>query len=187
MSVLLLAAGMAQAATQPLRILHHETFSPRSQDNVGQRKTDTNSATRFKFDAFGRHFGLTLEKNSGIGQWVDSQSPSLTLYRGTLDNVPDSWVRMSAKAQQIRGMIWDGRDLYIVDSAAALGSDADDATETIIYRLADTQIEPGVAFCGSDAMTGEAAYSTLTQELKGSPALMQAAGASLRLEIAGLT
>jgi hypothetical protein len=181
-------AAMAQAATQPLRILHHEAFSPLAQNSVGQRKTDPSSATRFKFDAFGRHFGLTLEKNSGIAQWVDTQSPSLSLYRGALDNVPGSWARMSAKAEQIRGMIWDGHDLYVIDSAAALGGDADKTTDaaTIIYRLSDTQIEPGAAFCGSDATTGKAAYSTLVEELKGSPTLMQAAGASLRLEVSAL-
>jgi hypothetical protein len=184
---LLLASGATQAASpQPLRILNHEIFSPRAESTVGQRKTD--SATRYKFDAFGRHFALTLEKNDSLAQWADTLSPTLSLYRGTLDNVPGSWARMSAKGQQIRGMIWDGHDLYIIDPGAAAEPDATKpSAQTIIYRLADTQIEPGIAFCGStESVSGKAAYSSLVEELKGSPGLMQAAGASLRLQIAAL-
>lgn len=183
---LAVAAGSVQAASpQPLRILSHEVFAPRPESTVGKRKTD--SATRYKFDAFGRHFALTLEKNAALGEWTNQANPTLSLYRGTLDNVPNSWARLSAKGSQVRGMLWDGQDLYIVDSAAAADPAIPESTaQTIIYRLADTQVEPGVAFCGTPATDGKAAYSSLVQELKGSPILMQAAGASLRLQIAAL-
>ncbi|MFL6577782.1 MAG: M12 family metallo-peptidase, partial [Povalibacter sp.] len=188
MCALLLASGVSQAAThEPLRILSYELFAPRAETAVGQQKIGGTTSTRFKFDAFGRHFGLTLEKNTSLADWVEAKSPTLSVYRGTLDNVPGSWARMSAKGQQIRGMIWDGHDLFIVDAAAAAETDASTSKDqTIIYRLADTQIEPGVAFCGTEAVSGKAAYSALVDELKGSPVLMQAAGASLRLEISAL-
>ena len=183
---LALVAGSAHAANpQPLRILTHEVFTPRPESSVGQRKSSP--STRYKFDAFGRHFAVTLEKNVSLGEWTEQISPALSLYRGTLDNVPGSWARMSAKASEIRGMIWDGQDLYIIDSGAAADpANPQLAAQTIIYRLADTQVEPDVAFCGTAESNGKAAYSSMMAELKGSPVLMQAAGASLRLQIAAL-
>ncbi|HEY5806727.1 MAG TPA: M12 family metallo-peptidase [Povalibacter sp.] len=151
----------------------------------GNHKPELGSVTRFKFDAFGRSFHLALEKNSRLATAAaasDDAGPALSLYRGTVDNVAGSWVRLSARGQAIRGLIWDGRELYVVDSPEAVG-DFTTTDGSIIFRLADTQIEPGASFCGAHSGSGKTAYSSLLNELKSSPAIMQAQGASLRLEL----
>lgn len=192
----------------PIRVLSYEPFKPLVEPtSPGARKASNGSVNRLRFDAFGRRFSLNLEKNTRLNQVLaqsapqksSQDGPTLSLYQGTIENIPDSWVRMSAKGQTIRGMIWDGRDLYVVDLADALADSlveplADGAANTVIFRLADTQVEPGASFCGTDgnsdngtgARSGKSAYTSLLNELKGSPVIMQAAGASVRLQIAAL-
>jgi len=184
------------SAERAIRVLAYEPFRPITDTpSASQAKPDTGSIRRLKFDAFGRRFALSLEKNtrlSALSEITDT-GPALTLYRGSLENIPGSWVRLSAQAQAIRGLIWDGTELYIVDSVAAAAGDpvssgspgtaADSTSDSIIFRLADTHIEPGALFCGASAATGKAAYAALLQELKGSPVIMRAMGASLRLEL----
>lgn len=209
-----LTASRAQSAaleadstrqTGPIRVLSYEPFKPLvEQTPPGARKASNGSVNRLRFDAYGRRFSLTLEKNSRLSQALapsaqsSQDGPALSLYQGTIENIPGSWVRMSAKGQTIRGMIWDGRDLYVVDLAEALRDSlvaplSVDAASSVIFRLADTQVEPGASFCGADsdsggvgARSGKSAYTSLLNELKGSPVIMQAAGASVRLQLAAL-
>ena len=187
-------AVAAAADSMPLQILVHEPFRPIPAAPVaGASKSSPGSIRQLKFDAYGRRFNLLLEPNRRLTGALptSAEGPALTLYQGTLENVPNSWVRMSAKAQAIRGAIWDGRELYLVDSSAALGpSVAAETEETIIFRLSDTQVPAGSTFCGdapkADAQSGQSAYSNMLRELKNSPVIMQAAGATSRLEISAL-
>ncbi|HKE96021.1 MAG TPA: M12 family metallo-peptidase, partial [Povalibacter sp.] len=187
-AVLALASATAWAAAGPVRILAHESFRPLAPASTpGVRKPDSGSIAHLKFDAYGRRFDVVLEKNTRLAGLIAApdSGPTFTLYQGALANMPGSWARLSAKAQVIRGMIWDGSDLYVIDSAAVLGDAAagtapDDA---IIFRLADTQVEPGIAFCGTDSGTGKAAYAALMSELKSSVVIQRAPGAALRLEL----
>ncbi len=188
-----LAPAVAWSAAASVRILAHEPFQPIPEAAVaGARKALNHSVTRLKFDAFGRRFVLTLEKNPRLTDLADTANnadPDLSLYRGVLESVPGSWVRLSTKAQTIRGMVWDGRELYLIDSANVLesaGTDSVPTDDNIIFRLADTWIEPGGSFCGSTTGSAKEAYSSLLNELKTSPAFMRAPGATLRLEVSAL-
>src|SRR5437868_7697526 len=190
------------ASTQdgnPVHILAYEPFRPlTSTPSSTSRKTNSGTLTRLQFDAYGRRFSLELEKNTRLTRSVDlthSTGPALSLYQGVIENLPGSWVRLSAKAQDIRGMIWDGRELYVVERAEAVRDSIptqqkSGGSGSVIFRLSDTEIEPGASFCGEDqakpVRNGKAAYSQLLNELKGSPVIMQAAGASVRLEISAL-
>lgn len=198
-AVLMASAALGAAVeTGPIRVLSYEPFKPLVEQPLpGARKAGNGSISRLRFDAFGRRFSLTLEKNTRLSRALDQpvqDGPALSLYQGVIENIPGSWARMSAKGQTIRGMFWDGRDLYVVDLADAVGDTSlalpDQATESVIFRLADTQIEPGASFCATDdtspTRSGKAAYSSLLNELKGSPVIMQAAGAAVRLELAAL-
>ncbi len=181
------AMGHSDAAT-PVRILAHEAFRPiLSAPPAGSQKASTVRA--LKFDAYGRRFNLALELNprlTAAAKAAQAEGSALSLYQGTIENVPGSWVRMSAKAQSISGMIWDGDELYLVDSAAVLGDDAR-AGETIIFKLSDAQFDSDAPFCGKEPLrSGKDAYAALVTELKNSPIIMQAAGASTRLEVSAL-
>lgn len=192
----------APLKTGPVRVLFYEPFKPLvEQTPPGSRKAGNGRVHRLRFDAYGRRFSLTLEKNTRLSRAAAQSTaestqdgPALSLYQGQIDNIPGSWVRLSAAGQTIRGMIWDGNDLYVVDLADAVRDSMVappvEAASTVIFRLADTQVEPGASFCGTDdasqVRSGKAAYTSLLNELKGSPVIMQAAGAAVRLELAAL-
>ncbi|HMN44750.1 MAG TPA: M12 family metallo-peptidase [Povalibacter sp.] len=172
----------------PLRILAHEPFHPLPVVVNGSAKPSAGSLRTFRFDAFGRRFSLLLEPNERLTPAVSAEGPSLSLYQGTVENVPGSWARLSAKGQTIRGAFWDGRELYLVDSAAAVDPAAD-TDDTVIFRLSDTEVPAGTTFCSDDpaaGMSGKAAYTQMLHELKSTPVIMQAAGATLRLEISAI-
>lgn len=192
-------ASGAPLETGPVRILSYEPFKPLVEPTPpGARKASNGSVHGLRFDAYGRRFSLWLEKNTRLSRTAaasNQDGPALSLYQGTIENVPGSWVRMSAVGQTIRGMIWDGNDLYVVDLADAVRDSmvaplSAEAASTVIFRLTDTQVEPGASFCGTDdasqVRSGKAAYTSLLNELKGSPVIMQAAGAAVGLELAAL-
>lgn len=186
-TLLSLQAAIAAGAEPAVRILAHESFRPLTETSKTQQKTNSGTARSLKFDAFGRRFALTLEKNSRLSTLVPpTEGPALSLYRGSIDNVPGSWARLSAQADTIRGLIWDGSELYVIDSAAALdeANVARDAnSDTIIFRLSDTRLEPGMKICDIDTPAAKTAYDSLIKELKNSPVIRRAPGAALRLEL----
>ncbi len=173
---------------EPLRITTPTV--PPSQQKPSQSR-------ELQFDAYGRRFVLSLQPNDKLSPLLQSEvgKSSLQLYRGHINGVAQSWVRVAIADGQLRGMLWDGAELYIIEPVATLRhslpaktSAEDDATA--IFRLADVVMKPGATSCGTEttanAGKGDDAYSSLLQELKRSPAIMQAAGASRRLEISAL-
>lgn len=191
------AAG-ANPERDPVRILSYEPFRPLTATSAVSRKPSTGTLTRLQFDAYGRRFDLSLEKNTRLTGALDLASPegpALSLYQGTIQGIPGSWVRLSAQGAAVRGMIWDGRELFIVELAQTVetaGTTLQKArrADSVIFRLADAEVDPGTAFCGqADGVTprdGKNAYSQLLNELKGSPIIMQTAGAAVRLELSAL-
>ena len=198
------AAFAAPVQAGAARILYFEPFNVTTDASLAGScktvvgKTSTSTVRKVHLNAYGRRFELVLEKNTRLSGALPSSTddgPSLSLYKGALENVPHSWVRMSAKGQSVRGMIWDGSELYIVESAAlvrdslaAPGVPAADGS--IIFKLSDTQIEPGTAVCATDGKApnanGANAYKSLLGELKSSAVISQAIGANLRLQISAL-
>jgi hypothetical protein len=92
-------------------------------------------------------------------------------------------------------MLWDGAELYVLEPVAELqgslpANTSTDPDATAIFRLDDVLMAPGAASCGSDTGTsaskGPDAYHAMLAELKGSPAIMQAVGATKRLDISAL-
>ena len=178
------------------RIRYYEPFNVVSMGVAGgSQKANTGTVRKAHFNAYGRRFELSLEKNSKLTDALspaDASGPTQTLYRGVIDNVHGSWVRLSAKGQTVRGMIWDGQDLYIAELADAVRDSLDAALptpagETVIFKLADAEMDKEAAFCATtdDASTrnGIDAYKSLVTELKGSPVIQRAAGAGERLEL----
>src|SRR6185436_15840392 len=73
-------------------------------------------AATLEFTAFSRDFRLQLSNNRRLAQFAGGSS--VQLYKGTLEGVPGSWARISVLGGLPRGMIWDGRELFVVDAAA---------------------------------------------------------------------
>lgn len=178
------------------RIRYYEPFNVISTGVAGgSQKANTGTVRKAHFNAYGRRFDLSLEKNAKLAAALppsEASGPSQTLYRGVVDNIPGSWVRLSAKGQTVRGMIWDGQDLYIAELSDAVRDSLDAALpapagETVIFKLADAEMEKDAAFCATaddvGTRNGTEAYKSLVAELKGSPVIQQAVGAGERLEL----
>jgi hypothetical protein len=177
------------------QIVYFEPVHLSAPSNAGQQKSS--STRELQFDAYGRRFAVTLEPNNRLSSLLQTKSGSshLALYRGSVNGAPGSWARISMAEGKIQGMLWDGAELYVIEPVAELqgslpanaGADPD---ATAIFRLKDVVMAPGAASCDSDTSTtaskGSDAYNAMLAELKGSPAIMQAVGATKRLEISML-
>lgn len=186
------AFGLDRADSQ---ILYFEPLQLAAPLTTGQQKS---SPTReLQFDAYGRRFVVTLEPNDKLSSLLQSTAggSDLALYRGRVNGLAGSWARLSTADGKIAGMLWDGTELYVIEPVAELqeslpANAAADPHATAIFRLNDVVMAPGAASCGSDTSTaaskGSDAYNSMLAELKGSPTIMQAVGATKRLEIAAL-
>lgn len=168
------------------------------------QKSSSDELQRLRFTAYGKQFDLSLGSNAKLTQLQaqlqsKTDPSSLQLYRGQIDGVPGSWVRLAIKpidadTNEVHGMLWDGTDLYVVEPADqifdALVPPADTTADTVIFRLADVLMDPAATACGTDTSAGPRkgtdAFGSLVQELKGTPAIMQSVGASRRLELSVL-
>jgi hypothetical protein len=197
LAVLVIAAPCANAVTNA-RILYVEPLRSLTPDrDVVLRKHGAQHLRELKFDAFGRRFDLSLDVNSALTPGAQSKagSAALQLYRGRLDNVADSWVRLAVHSGAVQGMLWDGADLYAIEPVAqvrdALAPSLDAGTSgSVIFRLADVLMDANEASCGVDegqgARKGSEHFAALIRELKSAPLLMQAAGATVSLQISAL-
>jgi hypothetical protein len=172
---------------EPLRL---SASSPIQQKSARSRE--------LQFDAYGRRFVVSLQTNEKLSPLLQSKTgvAPLELYKGQVDGLAGSWARIGIADGQLRGMLWDGADLYIIEPVAKLSDSlpahirvSEDATA--IFRLKDVLMKSGAASCGTDSDAidvnkGSESYGSLLNELKSAPAIMQAAGASRRLELSAL-
>ncbi len=182
----------ANDSARPARINYFERLHvlPATAGNAN-RKPD-GQLQQLRFDAFGRRFEISLGSNGRLMESKPHPSP-LELYRGSIDGIAASWVRLATKGNAVHGMMWDGTQLYAIEPASEVGdalgpSSPVDPSQTIVFRLADVTMEPGVTACGTESSPANAndAFSALTQELKNAPVAMQASGATRRLDLSVL-
>jgi hypothetical protein len=160
--------------------------------STGQLKA-SNSQRQLHFDAFGRRFDISLGANERL-MLSKPENSQLQLYRGSLDGIAGSWVRLATKGDVLHGMIWDGTQLYAIEPVAevrdALAQPLPaDAPQTIVFRLADVTIDQGAAACATESSPtkGSDAFKELATELKNSSVAMQAMGATRRLDVSALS
>jgi hypothetical protein len=143
------------------------------------------TATTMKFSAFGKAFSATLQANTGI---TLPPATRAQVYRGSIDGREHSWVRVTRIGQEVHGLIFDGVELFAIEPAASIGTDA--AQGTAIFRLADTRTDLDAEFCAALKTTGEssglAIYQSLNGESKAILAQMQKAGARMRLQLSAV-
>jgi hypothetical protein len=142
-------------------------------------------AATLDFTAFGRGFRLQLSSNQRLAHVTAGSS--VQLYQGTLEGVPGSWARISILDGLPRGMIWDGRELFIVD-AAAEGVNYG-AAGTVMFKLSDAALEKGVSFADDAVATPRdpaATYDALIGELRARTQALQAGVATEAVEISVL-
>ncbi|MGB5210492.1 MAG: M12 family metallo-peptidase [Gammaproteobacteria bacterium] len=212
-AILMTVAAAASAASEPaasgVRILNHENlvqiseFSRAGADTTGLQQKAL--VERLSFQAFGREFAVTLQDNAAL--LTESarlaQKPGsgtrYTLLKGSLENHPDSWVRLTliddpASGPRWLGVIWDGQTWFSIASAqslaGALVQPLDPNASHVIYRLEDTLIEPGSMSCGTDmeaepVQSAAMSYQKLVAELQDN-ALPNAAGATQEILLSAI-
>jgi uncharacterized repeat protein (TIGR01451 family) len=168
-------------AAQPggITVSHYETLQRLSMQaadaNVSQSRR-VEGPTALSFDALGQTFDFQLEPNSGLLSSASREAlpDGVGIYRGNLAGKPGSWARIVIFEGMPRGLFWDGTQMYAIE---APGDSIVKAASPIIYRLADTFIEPGTMSCGSDALSGNGAtlYAKVVGEV--GSALAQGPGA----------
>jgi hypothetical protein len=166
-------------------VAHYDALQRLTMRSAGAATGQELSATApmmLGFDALGRSFDLDLQPND---RFLSTASRSalpggIGIYRGQLAGNPDSWARIVVYDGAPRGLVWDGKQMYAIE---APGDSAVNESSPVIYRLADTFIDPGTMTCGSESLSGNGAamYGRLVDELTKSAA--QAAGAVSEIDI----
>ena len=185
-----LLAGESRAADGRFRVLHAEPV-------VLEGLTDR--PARASFDAYGRRFDLALESNArllaGAGAAERAAMSGMQVLRGTVQGLPGSWVRLTIDGDRQSGMVWDGRDLYVIEPADDVAPRAVNplgvsGRKPVVYRLSDTQVEFGGGTCttvrpdrGAEQSSGLDEYRVLVGELV---QVAEATGLSGRLRVSAL-
>jgi hypothetical protein len=166
--VVALATGGTVEAASGFRILYAERVefddgSTRAESTDGAAPGEASARTkRARFDAFGRRFELALERNDRVLGTAATRDDAPQVWRGTLAGLDGSWARLTVANGRRYGMIWDGRDLYViepaVDASASMVGPAPASGDTpIVYRLSDTLAPAGAAHCGVVTLPGTSA------------------------------
>ncbi|MFO0335087.1 MAG: hypothetical protein ACK53C_08685, partial [Pseudomonadota bacterium] len=171
------APALAAPAEEAFRILHAERVAldglqaERARAAAAGGETaappagahDGAAGPRVQFEGYGRRFELELERNSRLAPALAALPDAPAVWRGELAGQPGSWVRLTVASGRAHGMIWDGRDLYVIEPAAdaqphlvnapvasstAAARTAGTASDTVVYRLSDTLVPADSALCG---------------------------------------
>jgi len=132
---LFFSASASAASGNGYRVLHHESVRVLTEKGAGANE-------RMSFSAYGREFALSVAPNERIRRALPAANTQTLPLQGTLDGVTGSWVRITRSASGLRGMMFDGREMYAIEpaaEAAAVTVQPLNAAEgdTVVYRLAD--------------------------------------------------
>ena len=167
--VLGLFSTVVAAQSNNITVSHFEPLqrlSIQSANSAISQKVGSSGPVTLNFDALGRSFDLRLESNHGfLSDASRSALPGgIGVYRGSLADNADSWVRIVVYEGMPRGFVWDGSEMYAIE---APGDSVVESTAPVIYRLSDTFIQPGSMTCGSQSLSGNGAtvFGKLVGEL----------------------
>ncbi len=152
------------------------------------------SATRpggdiaLSLEAWGDEFRFVLRDNEQLLQHLPSSRRSAIGTRGdrfligSLEGMPDSWVRMNWIDGQFSGAFYDGNTLYVIDTPQGFvmpNGRAVDASATLLMRFSDLQLDG--LFDHGGVSTGQSSppvqnYQDYVADLR---AFVQAEGVSL--------
>lgn len=113
------------------------------------------SGSIIEFDGFGKRFALSLYDNAVFAKHLTLPS-NIRLLKGALANHPNSWTRLTLVDETLKGLIFDGAEMFAVDIK--------DGTQ-ILYRLQDVVVPPGSMSCGETPLSGDFRYANLVDEL----------------------
>ncbi len=185
-SCTLLVAALTLPAwshAENVRITHHEDLQQLETRFLAASLTqragddDARRLESIRFNAFGRHFDLRLVPNRRLLQSLPAaqRSAGLGVYRGELNGVPGSWVRLVYDGESPTGLFSDGKDVYAIESGAGGAA--------VVFRLDDIEVPPGMLSCSAVGMPKSAAG--LLQKIAGDVGVsgQEGPGATQNLDI----
>lgn len=152
-------AGQAKPTTvaNDFRITHHERLNNLFFDKSGvtQKSADADKAsptTQLSFNAYGQRFDIELEPNNELMANLPTVQKarlkqSMRVYKGRIPGIEGSWARISRNGKRISGAIWDGSELYLIDSSdevkKAIGKErssrASGKAYPLIYKMSEIE------------------------------------------------
>ena len=175
----------ANSLADEVRIRYSETLQQlemRTDAALSAKPSDSLDAERMaamQFNAFGRHFDLQLAPNRALLQQLSAkQRPTgVGVYRGTLNGVPDSWVRMVIDGDSATGMIFDGTTAYAIERDELSG-------RPIMFRLEDLEIPPNSLACSALTASNSGAQLLSKVSADVSSQVQAAPGATQNIDVA---
>jgi len=155
-------------AEPDVSVLYHESLELLEIDRASD-----GSVERITFDAFGRRFDLHIEFSRAGVAGSEAQ-----LMKARLADAQNAWARLTLRGKTLTGIIDDANETYIIEARGGLDPDllmTDDrsVSASIIYRLSDTLVAPGLLACDgshdgtlqSGRINGKTAYAKLAAEV----------------------
>ena len=201
------AEGRLQSLSEKpgLEILYFEPLPPMSFSEYvseqSQSESDTPSPSwEWSMDAFGKHFHFHLKPNNRLFAKLPKRqrekiAEKYELFRGKIEGNDESWIRLTKMGRQWSGMIWDGQELYIIDSMKVMAPSLrtiplHEQVEQGIYRFSDTRRseETACGVEGSDGVPNEplSDFQALSEELEETFSA-SAVGATFNIDVAIVT
>jgi hypothetical protein len=106
--------------------------------HVAVSKPGAGPPLHISFAAGGRDFQVQLAPNPRLARWTAGSR--WQQYAGSLPGVPGSWARLAVAGEALRGVIYDGRELWVVEPG--------EGAETQISRLADMPVDGRASLAG---------------------------------------
>jgi hypothetical protein len=181
----------APAAPSP-QILYFEPLRIEVPASSGTpRKLAARDIRHLELTAFGRQFSLAVESNENLrARTSKPASSSLQLYRGEIQGIAGSWVRLATVGGEVHGMLWDGHEAYVIAPSAAISHElvppliAHDGT--VVFRLADVIVQTPELSCASKAGIESRSAAEVFEALALEMQAAMAGGATQRLELVAL-
>ena len=184
------------AAPADAQILYFEPLQVRVPQTAasGARQKASRELSKLELSAFGRDYELTVEANETFHESLAAKPSrsTLTLYRGSIDGLASSWVRLATQGTDVHGMVWDGVQLYVIAPSdqvrQQLVPPLQAQSASVIFRMHDVLMPAREASCASGDTPapierGSDAYDSLVRELRHAKGEL---GATMRLELAVL-
>ncbi|MEO7773821.1 MAG: M12 family metallo-peptidase [Steroidobacteraceae bacterium] len=151
------------AGAAEFRILRYEpiTLSEAVHPQATSDRRTASPGIALRFRAYDTDFALDMERNDRVNEGMPlARRGTAVAWRGSVVGRPGSWVRLTRSGARTVGMLFDGRELYTIESGAdarphirnPVARLAEDAL--VIYRLSDTLTDLEGEFCGVELVPG---------------------------------
>jgi hypothetical protein len=127
---------------------------------------------RLQFEAYGRSFDLELSGNDALAGGLERDSRGFPraqsrYLKGRLSGLPGSWARLMADSAGISGVVWDGRQMYVLERAARVAElsivPPESTDGALVFRASDALLPGGIGACASEGPVSDGSLAGETR------------------------